>query len=96
MGKIDKLVDKMRSGPAGVQYSDLRKVCEHYFGEARQSGSSHAVFRTPWQGDPRVNIQDDHGKAKAYQVRQVLAAIDKIDDLHTGSEKPETKKEERR
>jgi len=23
-----------------------------------------------------VNIQNDHGKAKAYQVRQVLAAID--------------------
>jgi hypothetical protein len=25
-----------------------------------------------------VNIQDDHGKAKAYQVRQVLAAIDRL------------------
>ncbi|RKT79235.1 hypothetical protein DFJ68_2699 [Terracoccus luteus] len=28
-------------------------------------------------GDPRVNIQNDKGKAKAYQVRQVIAAIDK-------------------
>jgi hypothetical protein len=28
-------------------------------------------------GDPRVNIQNDRGKAKAYQVRQVLKAIDK-------------------
>jgi len=28
-------------------------------------------------GDPRVNIQNDRGKAKTYQVRQVLAAIDK-------------------
>lgn len=35
------------------------------------------MFRTPWPGDSRVNIQDDHGPAKAYQVRQVLAAIDK-------------------
>jgi len=26
-----------------------------------------------------VNIQDDHGKAKPYQVRQVLAAIDKLE-----------------
>jgi hypothetical protein len=25
-----------------------------------------------------VNIQDDKGKAKAYQVRQVLQAIDKL------------------
>jgi fructose-specific component phosphotransferase system IIB-like protein len=35
------------------------------------------VFKTPWRGDPRVNIQNDKGKAKAYQVRQVLKAIDK-------------------
>ncbi len=44
----------------------------------RQTGSSHAVFfKTPWPGDPRVNIQNNKGKAKAYQVRQVLKAIDK-------------------
>ena len=35
-------------------------------------------FRMPWVGDPRVNIQSDKGKAKAYQVRQVMAAIDKL------------------
>ena len=29
-------------------------------------------------GDPRVNIQNDKGKAKAYQVRQVLQAIEKL------------------
>ena len=56
------------------------KVCEHYSGEARSSGSSHAVFKTPWAGDPRVNIQNDHGKAKEYQVRQVLAAIRKLEE----------------
>ncbi len=35
------------------------------------------VFRMPWPGNPRVNIQRKGAKAKAYQVRQVLAAIDK-------------------
>lgn len=54
-----------------------KRGCEHYFGKPRQTGSSHAVFKTPWPGDPRVNIQNDKGKAKAYQVRQVLKAIDK-------------------
>ena len=38
------------------------------------------VYRTPWAGDPRVNIQDDHGMAKPYQVRQVLAAIEKLEE----------------
>jgi hypothetical protein len=79
MAELLKLVEQMRRAPAGVRYADLKKVCAHYFGSARQSGSSHAVFKTPWAGDPRVNIQDDKGKAKAYQVRQVLQAIDKLE-----------------
>jgi hypothetical protein len=71
----------MQREPATVRFSDLRKVCEESFGKPRQTGTSHAVFKTPWPGDPRVNIQDDKGKAKAYQVRQVLFAIDKLKDF---------------
>ena len=55
------------------------KVCDHYFGEPRQKGTSHRVYRTPWPGDPRVNIQNDKGMAKAYQVRQVIKAIEKLE-----------------
>lgn len=55
-------------------------VCVHYIGQPRQQGSSHAVFKAPWPGDPRVNIQSEKGKAKAYQVRQVLRAIAKLED----------------
>ena len=69
----------MNTSPTNVRFDDLFKVCEHYFGAARQSGTSHAVFATPWQGNPRVNIQAGKGgKAKAYQVRQVLDAIVKL------------------
>lgn len=70
----------MQASPTSVPFADLEKVCRHYFGEPRQQGSSHQVYRMPWAGDPRVNIQDDHGKAKAYQVRQVLAAIKKLEE----------------
>jgi hypothetical protein len=59
--------------------SPTSKVCEAYFGAPRQSGSSHAVLKTPWAGDPRVNIQNDKGMAKAYQVRQILKAIEKFE-----------------
>lgn len=77
MSPVPKIVAAMRANPRNIRYDDLVKVCEHYFGVPRTSSGSHVVFKTPWQGDPRVNIQDDHGKAKPYQVRQVLAAIDK-------------------
>jgi hypothetical protein len=78
MANEPKILEQMRREPTNVRFNDLYKVCETHFGKARQSGSSHAIFKTPWQGDPRVNIQNDHGKAKAYQVRQVLEAIDKL------------------
>ena len=79
MSKIEDIVAKMRRNPKGIRFRDLCRVCDHYFGEARQTGSSHRVYKTPWQGDPRVNIQDDKGKAKAYQVRQVLKAIARLE-----------------
>ena len=78
MANLEKILQKLHEQPTGVRYDELKKVCEHFFGAARQSGTSHAVFRMPWVGDPRVNIQSDKGKAKAYQVRQVMAAIDKL------------------
>jgi len=59
-----------------IKDSDPRAV--HFFGAPRQTGTSHAVFKMPWPGDPRVNIQNDKGKATPYQVRQVLAAIAKL------------------
>lgn len=78
MADIEKLLERMQAAPASVRFNDLRQVCEHHFGAARQSGTSHAVYKTPWRGDPRVNIQNDKGKAKVHQVRQVLAAIEKL------------------
>lgn len=85
MATIDKIVAAMRRSPKGVRFTDLCKVCDHYFGEARQTSGSHRIYKMPWPGDPRVNIQDDHGKAKAYQVRQVLKAIDKLESGKHGT-----------
>jgi hypothetical protein len=80
MPKIADLIAKMKHTPKGISFQDLCKVCEYYFGEARQTGSSHRIYKTPWQGDPRVNIQNDKGMAKAYQVRQVLKAIERLEE----------------
>lgn len=78
MASIDELLMAMRQNPNNVRFLELCRVCDFYFGASRQGGSSHRVYKMPWQGDPRVNIQNDRGKAKAYQVRQALRAIDKV------------------
>lgn len=81
MTDIDRLLDAMRNAPQNVRFADLAKVCDHCFGAPRQLGTSHRVYRTPWAGDPRVNIQrGEAGKAKVYQVRQVLAAIARLEE----------------
>ncbi|HEX41336.1 MAG TPA: toxin HicA [Phycisphaerales bacterium] len=69
----------MKNNPKGVRFDELAAVCRHYFGVERNKGTSHHVYKTPWKGDPRVNIQNDKGMAKAYQVRQVLKAIQRIE-----------------
>jgi predicted RNA binding protein YcfA (HicA-like mRNA interferase family) len=81
MTGVEDIVTRMRRNPKGVRFRDLCTVCDFYFGAARQKGGSHRIYKTPWQGDPRVNIQNHEGMAKAYQVRQVLKAIDRLEAL---------------
>lgn len=78
-GSADETLAEMRENPAGVRFADACKVATHYFGHPRQNGTSHKVWKMPWPGDPRINMQaGDGGKAKAYQVRQAVAAIDTL------------------
>ncbi len=79
MLKISEIIKQMRQNPKGIKFSDFCKICNYYFGDPRQKGTSHRVYKTPWQGDPRVNIQNAKGKAKAYQVKQVLNAIKRLE-----------------
>ena len=73
------ILARLRRNPKGIRFPDLCRICDEYFGEPRQQGTSHRVYRMPWPGDPRVNIQNDKGMAKAYQVRQVIGAIEKLE-----------------
>jgi hypothetical protein len=72
-------ITDLRDGTKRVRFSDLAKVCERFFGEPRQTGGSHRVYRMPWPGDPRINIQDAKGMAKPYQVMQVIRALERLE-----------------
>ncbi len=76
---VEAILERIRHNPKNVRFSQLLKVCDYYFGPPRQRGGSHRIYKTPWPGDPRINIQNDKGMAKAYQVKQVLLAIDKLE-----------------
>ena len=79
MSSIDNILLRMRRKPENVRFKDLCKVCDHYFGSPRQKRTSHRIYRTPWPDDPGINIQNRKGKAKVYQVKQVLKAIERLE-----------------
>jgi hypothetical protein len=72
------MVMGLLNNPNNVTFNKLLALCRSYFGEPRISGSHH-IFKTPWQGDPRVNLQKDGKMAKPYQVLQVIRAIEKLE-----------------
>ena len=76
MSSVEELIQQTRQNPKGIRFKDLRQVCDSYFGKARRSSTSQRVYKTPWPGDPRVNIRNKKGMAKAYQAKQVLRAIE--------------------
>jgi len=79
MPTVEDILGEMRRNPKGIRFRGLCKVCDSFFGSPRQQATSHRVYKTPWPGDPRVNIQGSKGMAKAYQVRQVLRAIERLE-----------------
>ena len=76
MANIEDIIEQMRQNPKGIKFQDLCRVCDRFFGEARQQSTSHRIYKTSWKGDPRINIQNNKGKSKAYQVKQVLLALE--------------------
>ena len=63
--------------PKNVSFRDLLFICEKYFGKPGIKGSHH-IFKTPWKGDPRINIQKDGKMAKPYQVKMVKQALERL------------------
>jgi len=57
------------------------RVCQKYFAGERIK-CSHHMFKTPWPGDPRINLQEVRGNAKPYQVEQVIAALERLKEMN--------------
>ena len=67
--------------PKNVHFKELLKIATEAFGAPRVNGTSHHVFKVPWQGQPWVNLQQDGKHAKPYQVKQVVAALKKLEEM---------------
>lgn len=77
---IDDYIRDLEDSGKNTQFTRLLGICEDIFGDYRVKGSHH-IFKTPWPGDPRINLQPSKGgKVKGYQVKQVIRALQKRRD----------------
>ena len=77
MERIQEDIRQLRRNPRGVRFAELVRICDRHFGRPRQKGS-HLNYPVPWPGNPRVNLQNEHGMAKSYEVRQVVRALEEL------------------
>ncbi len=77
---IDEVIRELESNPRDVRFNRLLNICVEFFGAYRTAGSHH-IFKTKWQGDPRINLQEEGRRAKEYQVRQVVSALRRLKEI---------------
>ena len=82
--KVQKILQKARNQPANVRFGDMRKLVEAYGFNLDRINGSHHVFVHPSIPE-LLNLQDEGGKAKAYQVRQFIKLVDKY-NLKSGAD----------
>lgn len=70
-----KLLEKALRNPQGMRFEEAKRLVQAFgFRLDRISGSHHIFIRS---GIPQlVNLQDWGGKAKAYQVKQLLKLVE--------------------
>lgn len=78
---LQSTVATLRNNPKGIRFADLANICNHFCGEPRQHSTSHIIYRMPWPGDPGINVQPDKGMAKPHQVRQVIRALEGLQNV---------------
>lgn len=73
-----KLLKKLLSGSKNVRFSEAKKVAEAFGFMLDRINGSHHIFVHPDLPE-LVNLQDVKGKAKSYQIKQLLKIIEKHD-----------------
>jgi len=72
--KAKRILEKARASPASLRFSETRALAEAAgFRLSRVSGSHH-ILTHPGVAE-LLNLQEVHGMAKPYQVRQLLRLL---------------------
>ena len=80
MTQIDKLIQVALKNPQNLRFSELCKLCEFFGMEKRKSEGSHVIYKRKTEPRFALSIQkDNNGKAKPYQVNELIDKIKEYD-----------------
>ena len=78
MGTADKLIIKAKNSPQNLRFEEFCRLCEIFGMKPRKVSSGHFIYK--YKGSPSYtqSIQNVNGKAKPYQVKQLLTWAERI------------------
>ena len=85
MGKKEKLIKKALESPQNLRFGELQKLCEYFDMECRGKEGSHFMYKREKKPKFTQTIQDKKGKAKKYQVMQLINKL-KLHNLLKGDQ----------
>ncbi len=76
MTRRRKLIEKIQNNPAGVRFQEICRLADQLGFTKRGGKGSHIVYEKDGV-EEILTFQDRKGMAKPYQVKQLLAVIEK-------------------
>ena len=84
MSRNEKLLEKARTNPKNLKFTELCRLCEMFGMEPRPGSGSHVPYKRSTPPIFTLSIQNKNGMAKPYQVKQLLQFIDDYGLLKEG------------
>jgi hypothetical protein len=77
MSTCEALLEKARNNPGGLRFAELCSLAECFGWVFNRVRGSHHIYKRSAHIQA-MNFQDFKGFAKAYQVKQLIRAIDSL------------------
>ena len=76
MSRKEKLLQKVLSGSRNVRFGDMVSLMNAFGFRLSRTSGSHHIFSHPGISE-LINLQEVHGQAKPYQIKQFLNLIER-------------------
>ena len=76
--KARKTLEKVLAGSKNIRFSDMVGLAQAFGFRLSRTSGSHHIFTHP-RIRKLVNLQEVHGQAKPYQIRQFIKLVEQYD-----------------